>query len=72
SNFSLQRVVERDRHALPSPPSSIAPTVGDTRSNADRSDLNPPAPQPLVDKAEYEGLDWRRVPFLERRQLEHN
>jgi hypothetical protein len=72
SKSSIQSIVERDQHALPSPPSSIAPSVGDTPSNADRSDLNPPAPQPLVDEAEYEGLDWKRVPFLERRQLEHN
>jgi hypothetical protein len=57
SNFSIPHIVERDRYALLSLLSSIAPTVGDTHSNADRSDFNPPAPQPLVDEAEYEGLD---------------
>jgi hypothetical protein len=72
SNFSIQRIVERDQQALPSLPSSIAPTVRDTHSNADRSNPNPPAPQPPVDETKDEGLDWRRVPFLERRQLEHN
>jgi hypothetical protein len=72
SNLSIKCVVKRNQHALPLPPSSIAPTVGDTHSNADRSNLNPPAPQPLEDGDEYKRLDWRRVLFLERCQLEHN
>ncbi|RMZ68791.1 hypothetical protein GMOD_00002639 [Pyrenophora seminiperda CCB06] len=53
SNLALHRLVERDRRTSPPLSPSIAPTVGDTKSEADRSNT----PVRLVDELEYEGLE---------------
>ncbi|KAH8714041.1 hypothetical protein GQ44DRAFT_569797, partial [Phaeosphaeriaceae sp. PMI808] len=70
SNSSLRCLVERDKlNSLPPSPSN-APTVGDTESKAYNE-----APVIVIraespNNDEYEGLDFKRVPYLERRQIE--
>ncbi|KAI1671847.1 Dimer-Tnp-hAT dimerization containing protein [Pyrenophora tritici-repentis] len=74
SNSGLRRLVECDKRNSPLPSLSNAPTVGDTASEAQ-------ADEPLAVQADfpndgdddddddnYDGLDFKRVPYLERRQ----
>ncbi|CAE7034396.1 hypothetical protein PTTW11_05423 [Pyrenophora teres f. teres] len=77
SNSGLRRLVECDKRNSPLPSLSNAPTVGDTASEAQ-------ADEPLAVQADfpndgddddddnYNGLDFKRVPYLERRQVERN
>ncbi|KAI1676717.1 hypothetical protein KJE20_13732 [Pyrenophora tritici-repentis] len=78
SNSGLRRLVECDKRNSPLPSLSNAPTVGDTASEAQ-------ADEPLAVQADfpndgdddddddnYDGLDFKRVPYLERRQVERN
>ncbi|KAI1515911.1 hypothetical protein Ptr86124_004448 [Pyrenophora tritici-repentis] len=78
SNSGLRRLVECDKRNSPLPSLSNAPTVGDTASEAQ-------ADEPLAVQADfpndgdddddddnYDGLDFKRVPYLERRQVELN
>lgn len=72
-NSAIRHLVERDKRGslLPSP--STVPTVRDNQSET--HDNNAPIvviPAALVDDLEYEGVNWKRVPHLERRQLERN
>ncbi|KAI1511990.1 Cytochrome P450 [Pyrenophora tritici-repentis] len=78
SNSGPRRLVECDKRNSPLPSLSNAPTVGDTASEAQ-------ADEPLAVQADfpndgdddddddnYDGLDFKRVPYLERRQVERN
>ncbi|EFQ95257.1 hypothetical protein PTT_06793 [Pyrenophora teres f. teres 0-1] len=71
---ALQRLVDRDKRNSPPPSPSNAPSVSDTNSvlhnNAVPIDAIAAIPADLVDERDFEGLDWKRVPQLERRQLE--
>jgi hypothetical protein len=72
---ALQRLIDRDKRGSPPLPSlSNAPSVGDTNSvvhdNAAPTDAIAAILADLVHKRDFEGLDWKRVPQLERRQLE--
>ncbi|CAE7222506.1 hypothetical protein PTTW11_11551 [Pyrenophora teres f. teres] len=72
SNLGLRRLVECDKRNSPLLSLSNAPTVGDTASEAQ-------ANEPLAVQADfpndgddddddnYNGLDFKRVPYLERR-----
>ena len=70
SSSGLRRLVEHDKRNSPLPSLSNAPTVGDTASEA-------PADKPVAVQADfpddgdnednYDGLDFKRVPYLERR-----
>ncbi|KAI1553701.1 hypothetical protein PtrEW7m1_012366, partial [Pyrenophora tritici-repentis] len=68
----LRRLVERDKCSSPLPSLSNAPTVGDTASEAQPN-------KPVAIHADlpdddnyYVGLDFKRVPYLERRQAERS
>jgi hypothetical protein len=75
SKLGLRRLVEYDRRNSPLPSLSNAPTVGDIASEA-------LADKPVAVQADfpndgdnddnYDGLDFKRVPYLERRQVERN
>ncbi|KAI1506982.1 hypothetical protein Ptr86124_014081 [Pyrenophora tritici-repentis] len=72
SSLSLRRLVERDKCSSPLPSLSNAPTVGDTASEAQPN-------KPVAIHADlpdddnyYVGLDFKRVPYLERRQAERS
>ncbi|KAF2846986.1 hypothetical protein T440DRAFT_356681, partial [Plenodomus tracheiphilus IPT5] len=74
SNSGLRRLVEYTPLTSPLPSLSNAPTVGDIASDAQ-------ADAPVATQADcleddnddnYAGLDFKRVPYLERRQTEHN
>jgi hypothetical protein len=72
---ALQRLLDRDeRDSPPLPSPSNAPSVSDTNSvnynNAMSTNAIAAIPADLVDKRDFEGLDWKRVPQLKRRQLE--
>jgi hypothetical protein len=70
SNLGLRRLVEYDRRNCPLLSLLNAPTVGDTASGA-------PANRPVSVQADfpddgdnddnYDGLDFKRVPYLKRR-----
>jgi hypothetical protein len=70
SNLGLCRLVEYDRRNCPLLSLSNAPTAGDTASGA-------PANRPVSVQADfpddgdnddnYDGLDFKRVPYLKRR-----
>ncbi|KNG44752.1 histone H3 [Stemphylium lycopersici] len=67
SNSGLRRLVEYDKRASPR---SNAPTIGDTACEAQPD-------EPVVVQADipddddnYVGLDFKRMPYLERRQVE--
>lgn len=69
-NSKLHRLVERDKRDNLSVNASIAPAIdeaeGDHDNHIDSSFDN------LFDEAfVYDGLDWERVPHLEKRQKEH-
>ena len=66
-NSALQRLVERDKRNSPPPSPSNAPTVS---VNEVPTDTTAVIPADIVDERDFEGLDWKRVPQLERRQLE--
>jgi len=70
SNSGLRRLVEYDKRNSPPLSLSNAPTVGDTMSEAQ-------ADEPVAIQADflndsddddnYNGLDFKRVPYLEQR-----
>jgi hypothetical protein len=73
SNSSLRRLVERDKCSSPLPSLLNAPTVGDTSSEAQPDESQPDEPVAIHadlpdDDNYYVGLDFKRVPYLERRQ----
>ncbi|KAI1512316.1 Dimer-Tnp-hAT dimerization containing protein [Pyrenophora tritici-repentis] len=68
SNSGLRRLVECDKRNSPLPSLSNAPTVGDTAIQADF----PNDGDDDDDDDNYDGLDFKRVPYLERRQVERN
>jgi hypothetical protein len=74
SNSGLRRLIEYDKRNSPLPSLLNAPTVGDTASEAQ-------ADEPVTihadfpndgDDDDYDGLDFKRVPYLERRQVERS
>ena len=72
SNSSLRRLVERDKCSSPLPSLSNAPTAGDTASEAQPDEpvaIHADLPD---DDNYYVGLDFKRVPYLERRQAERS
>lgn len=71
SNSGLRRLVEYDKRASPRPSLSNAPTIGDTTCEAQPDE--PVVVQgdiPDDDDDNYVGLDFKRVPYLEQRQVE--
>ena len=73
SNSGLRRLVEYDKRNSPLPSLSNAPTVGDTTSEAQADELvTIHADFPNDGDEDYDGLDFKRVPYLERRQLERS
>ncbi|CAE7205171.1 hypothetical protein PTTW11_09252 [Pyrenophora teres f. teres] len=72
SNLSLRRLVERDKCSSPLPSLSDVPTAGDTASEAQPDEpvaIHADLPD---DDNYYFGLDFKRVPYLERRQAERS
>ncbi|CAE7003037.1 hypothetical protein PTTW11_01481 [Pyrenophora teres f. teres] len=72
SNSSLRRLVERDKCSSPLPSLSDVPTAGDTASEAQPDEpvaIHADLPD---DDNYYFGLDFKRVPYLERRQAERS
>jgi hypothetical protein len=74
SSSDLHRLVEYDKRNSPLPSLSNAPTVSDTASGAQ-------ADEPVAVQADfpnnddddnYDGLNFKRVPYLKRRQFERN
>jgi hypothetical protein len=77
SNLGLYCLVEYNKRNSPLPSLLNAPTVGDTASEAQ-------ADAPVVIQADfpndgddddddnYDGLNFKRVPYLKRRQVERN
>ena len=73
SNSGLRRLVEYDKRNSPLPSLSNAPTVGDTTSEAQADELvTIHADFPNDGDDDYDGLDFKRVPYLERRQVERS
>ncbi|EMD66060.1 hypothetical protein COCSADRAFT_62509, partial [Bipolaris sorokiniana ND90Pr] len=73
SNLGLRRLVEYDKRNSPLLSLSNAPTVGDTTSEAQADELvTIYADFPNDGDDDYDGLDFKRVPYLERRQVERS
>ncbi|KAF1829965.1 hypothetical protein BDW02DRAFT_124944 [Decorospora gaudefroyi] len=72
SNSSLRRLVEHDKCSSPLPSLSNAPTARDTASEAQPDEpvaIHADLPN---DDNYYVRLDFKRVPYLERRQAERS
>ena len=75
SSSGLRRLVEYDKRNSPLPSLSNASTVGDTASEAQADEpvaVQADFPNDGDDDDNYDGLDFKRVPYLERRQVERN
>jgi hypothetical protein len=75
SNSGLRRLVEYDKRNSPLPSLSNAPTVGDTASEAQADELvavQADFPNDGNDDNHYDRLDFKRLPYFERRQVERN
>jgi hypothetical protein len=77
SNSGLRRLVEYDKRNSPLPSLSNAPTVGDTASEAQADEpvsvqADFPNDGDDDDDDNYDRLDFKRVPYLKRRQVERN
>ncbi|KAG9376557.1 hypothetical protein A1F94_013104 [Pyrenophora tritici-repentis] len=72
SSSSLRRLVERDKCSSPLPSLSNAPTVRDTASEAQPNKPVAIHADLADDDNYYVGLDFKRVPYLERRQAERS
>ncbi|KAI1667360.1 hypothetical protein L13192_08069 [Pyrenophora tritici-repentis] len=71
SNSGLRRLIEYDKRASPRPSLSNAPTISDTACEAQADEpVVVQADTPDDDDDNYVGLDFKRVPYLERRQVE--
>jgi hypothetical protein len=75
STLGLRRLVEYDKRNSPLLSLSNAPTVSDTASEAQAD--KPVAVQAdflndSVDNDNYNGLDFKRVSYLKRRQVKRN
>jgi hypothetical protein len=75
SNSGLRRLVEYDKRNSRLPSLSNAPTVGDTASEAQADELvavQADFPNDGNDDNHYDRLDFKRLPYFERRQVERN
>jgi hypothetical protein len=75
SNSGLCRLVEYDKRNSALLSLSNAPTVGDTASEAQADEpvtVHADFPNDGDNDDNYDGLDFKRVPYLERRQVERN
>jgi hypothetical protein len=75
SNLGLCRLVEYDKHNSPLPLLSNAPTVGDTASEALADEpvaVHADFPNIGNNNDNYDGLNFKHVPYLKRRQVERN
>jgi hypothetical protein len=69
----LERLVQRDRCKDPALNTSVAPTTDSSIDNPDHpsDDADKPEAVQTEEDSLYDGLDWTRVPQLERRGKEH-
>ncbi|KAF1936387.1 hypothetical protein EJ02DRAFT_325745, partial [Clathrospora elynae] len=76
SNSSICCLVERNKRNSPPPSLSIMPTVRDTASGIWACNTNEPVVVVQADlpnnNNNYLRLDFKRVPYLERRQIERS
>ncbi|KAF1942274.1 hypothetical protein EJ02DRAFT_306698, partial [Clathrospora elynae] len=75
SNSGLHRLVEYNKRNSSLPLLSNAPTVGNTASGAQADEpvaVQADFPNNNNNDDNYDGLDFKRVPYLERRQFERN
>jgi hypothetical protein len=70
SNLKLCRLFDRDKRANPATNASIAPAIDEAESHCTNELTDKPANE-AIDDALYDGLDWTRVPHLEKCQYEH-